>query len=280
MTRELHCTEFQASIGLAVYALGFGVFPLVSTSFSEEIGRRPLYIGSLVGHILMHLMVALWVETRDILVYKSHYGVPRSKNIRTVIIARFLAGGFGSTGAVMVGGTIADIWRPHEFVCHFHTCFRYLHSSRRSLPMSIYSLAAVGGTGLGPVAAGWVEMNPHLQWRWIQWIHMMFVVSFTTFLLLLILSSLTGTILVLVVAVMKETRSTIILIKLAKKLRQDTGDHQYRARAEVERGNIRSLLYISCTRPLCTLWFSLIWYSDWSDCQIYWLRSRRCWVSV
>ena len=38
----------------------------------------------------------------------------RAKNIQTVIVARFLAGGFGSTGAVMVGGTIADIWKPHE----------------------------------------------------------------------------------------------------------------------------------------------------------------------
>src|SRR5258707_11537833 len=125
-----------------------------------------------------------------------------------VIIARFLAGGFGSTGAVMVGGTIADIWGPHEWVFHLLTRFRRSHGSRRSLPMSIYSLAAVGGTGLGPVAAGWVEMNPRLQWRWIQWIHMMFVVSFTTFLLLLMLSSLTGAILVLVVAVMKETTKT------------------------------------------------------------------------
>lgn len=139
MISDLSCTEFQATIGLSVYALGFGLFPLITTSFSEEIGRRPLYIGSLIGHILMHMMVAL------------------AKNIQTVIIARFLAGGFGSTGAVMVGGTIADIFGPHE----------------RSVPMSIYSLAAVGGTGLGPVVAGWVEMNPRLGWRWIQWIHMM-----------------------------------------------------------------------------------------------------------
>jgi hypothetical protein len=41
--------------------------------------------------------------------------------------------------------------------------------------MSIYSLVALGGSGLGPLAAGWVEMNPHLQWRWIQWIHAMSV---------------------------------------------------------------------------------------------------------
>jgi MFS family permease len=59
MTKDLNCTGFQATIGLSVYALGFGVVPLVSSSFSEELGRRPLYIASLIGHILMHLMVAL-----------------------------------------------------------------------------------------------------------------------------------------------------------------------------------------------------------------------------
>ena len=59
MTNDLNCTEFQAAIGLSVYALGFGLVPLITSSFSEELGRRPLYIVSLVGHILMHLMVAL-----------------------------------------------------------------------------------------------------------------------------------------------------------------------------------------------------------------------------
>ncbi|KIM88106.1 hypothetical protein PILCRDRAFT_62793 [Piloderma croceum F 1598] len=203
MMTDLNCSEFQATIGLSVYALGFAVVPLVSSSLSEELGRRPLYIGSLIGHILMHLMVAL------------------SKNIQTVIVARLLAGGFGSTGAVMVGGTIADIWRPHE----------------RSLPMSIYSLAAVGGTGLGPAVAGWVELNPRLQWRWIQWIHMI----------------LTGAVLLLVIVLMKETRSTIILTRLARKLRKETGDKRYRARAEDEEGSLSTLILISCTRPVYLL---------------------------
>jgi len=59
MMDELNCTEFQATLGLSVYAFGFGVVPLFSSAFSEEVGRRPLYICSLVGFILMHLMVAL-----------------------------------------------------------------------------------------------------------------------------------------------------------------------------------------------------------------------------
>ena len=60
MMRDLHCTEFQATIGLSVYPLGFGLIPLVTASFSEEFGRLPLYIGSGLGFLLMYLMVALY----------------------------------------------------------------------------------------------------------------------------------------------------------------------------------------------------------------------------
>lgn len=41
--------------------------------------------------------------------------------------------------------------------------------------MSYFALAAVGGTGLGPIFAGWIEMNSRLEWKWIQWIQMMYV---------------------------------------------------------------------------------------------------------
>lgn len=73
----------------------------------------------------------------------------------------------------MVGGTIADIWNTHE----------------RGLPMSMFALAAIFGTGAGPVVAGmlalyavhwisradmslagWVEQT--IRWRWIEWIAM------------------------------------------------------------------------------------------------------------
>jgi len=41
-------------------------------------------------------------------------------------------------------------------------------------------LAAVGGTGLGPLTGGWIAMNPNLEWRWIEWIEMMYVATFIT----------------------------------------------------------------------------------------------------
>ncbi|KAJ3729937.1 MFS polyamine transporter [Lentinula guzmanii] len=220
MSVDLDCTEFQATIGLSLYALGFGIVPLVTASFSEEIGRQPLYYISATGVLLMYIAIAL------------------AQNIQTVLIARFIQGAFGSTWATMVGGTIADIWQSHE----------------RGLPMSLFAVAAVGGTGLGPIYAGWIEMNSRLQWRWIQWIQMI----------------ITGFYLILVPIIMKETRSSIILIRIAKRMRKKTGNPRYRARIEDERAKLSTLIWVSCTRPIhllttepvvasFSIWIGFVW---------------------
>lgn len=59
MERDLNCTSFQAAIGLGVYCLGFSVIPLVSAPISEELGRRPLYVVTVVCFALMNLACAL-----------------------------------------------------------------------------------------------------------------------------------------------------------------------------------------------------------------------------
>ncbi|KAI0306011.1 major facilitator superfamily domain-containing protein [Multifurca ochricompacta] len=188
MIQDLKCTEFQATIGLSVYPLGFGL------------GRRPLYLISGIGFMMMHILAA------------------KAESIQTVIVARLLGGAFGSTGATMVGGTIADLWQPKE----------------RGLPMSLFALFALGATGLGPVAGSWIEANPHFQWRWIQWFH----------------AIAAGVVLVALVLFTKETRTAVVLTAVAKKLRKKTGDKRYLARAELEKPSIKRLLIISCTRPL------------------------------
>ena len=62
MTRDLNCTGFQATIGLSVYVLGFAVTPLVTASFSKELGRLPLYYGSGIGFLPMFMIIALCVN--------------------------------------------------------------------------------------------------------------------------------------------------------------------------------------------------------------------------
>jgi hypothetical protein len=57
----------------------------------------------------------------------------------------------------------------------------------------------------------------------------------------------------MIVTMMKETRATVILTRLAKKIRKETGNPIYRARTEDERASLRTLIYISCTRPICKL---------------------------
>ncbi|KAH7908593.1 MFS general substrate transporter [Hygrophoropsis aurantiaca] len=203
MMRELNCTEFEATVALSLYALGFSIVPLFTSSFSEEFGRMPLYIGSSFMFMLTEVMIAL------------------APNIQTVMIARALGGAFGSTGATLVGGTIADIWEPHN----------------RGLPMALFSLAAVASTGLGALIAGWIEVNPHLQWRWIQWIHAMF----------------TGIYFFCVLLFMKETRSSIILSRIAHKMRGDTGDIKYRTKAELEKPTLWQMTKTSCLRPIYLL---------------------------
>ena len=49
---------------------------------------------------------------------------------------------------------------------------------------------------------------------------------------------------------MKETRQSIILQRLAQKIRKETGDSRHRARVEETQPALRELVWISCTRPI------------------------------
>jgi len=62
MRHDLNCTQFQATIGLSVYALGFGTVPLITASLSEEFGRHPLYISTCFGFMMMQLLIAWYVS--------------------------------------------------------------------------------------------------------------------------------------------------------------------------------------------------------------------------
>ncbi|TCD71766.1 hypothetical protein EIP91_003109 [Steccherinum ochraceum] len=198
MTRDLHTTNFKATAGISTFTAGYAIVPLLISSISEEFGRHPIYVVTTIGFMFMHLGVAL------------------ADHIRTVLIVRFFGGVFGS-GSILAAGTIADLWDPHE----------------RGLPMAIFSFNAVAFTGLGPVFAGYVEQNPHLEWRWIQWIHLI----------------LCGVLALATILFSKETRSDVILSRLARKLRKETGDPRFRARVEDERASLRTRIYISVTRP-------------------------------
>ncbi|KDE06059.1 hypothetical protein MVLG_03611 [Microbotryum lychnidis-dioicae p1A1 Lamole] len=131
MMRDLNCSLELAVLALSTFPLGFGLAPLVLAPFSEAYGRYPMYAISGIIYTLFFLPITL------------------GRNIATVIIARFIGGLAASTGSTLVGGTVADLFESKD----------------RGLPMSIFSLAAFAGTGLGPATMGYVEENLGLQWR-------------------------------------------------------------------------------------------------------------------
>lgn len=46
--------------------------------------------------------------------------------------------------------------------------------------MALFTLIVIGGTGLPPVYSGWIAINPNLEWKWLQWVHMMQVIPFVS----------------------------------------------------------------------------------------------------
>jgi predicted MFS family arabinose efflux permease len=59
MMRDLNCTQFQATVGLSIWSVGFGLVPLITSPFTEEFGRLNIYIVSSFGFMLSEMMIAM-----------------------------------------------------------------------------------------------------------------------------------------------------------------------------------------------------------------------------
>lgn len=82
-----------ATTGFTVM-LGFG--PLILAPLSETFGRRTLYLSCFSVFTLLQIPTAL------------------SPNVETLIAMRVLSGAAGSVGIANGGGTISDMFEPHE----------------------------------------------------------------------------------------------------------------------------------------------------------------------
>jgi MFS family permease len=163
-------------------------------------------------------------------------GTGFAQNISAVIVLRFLSGAFGSTGSTMVGGTIAGMCHSSLQECrHCRSLTSHRHvvlRGERGTNGRICPLCHLRHR-FGPFWAGSVEGNPALQWRWIQFIQAIY----------------TGVIFLLLAVLLRETRGSVLLARKAAKLRKETGNNRYRARAEENRASIPAMIRISLTRP-------------------------------
>lgn len=124
-----------ASLGLAMYVLGYGTGPLLFAPISEipVVGRNPPYI------ITFALFVILCVPTALV------------KNFGGLLVLRFLQGFFGSPCLATGGASFGDIFNIFQ------------------LPflMAFWTAAATAGPSLGPTIAGYTVQNE--DWRWPLW---------------------------------------------------------------------------------------------------------------
>ena len=153
-----------------------------------------------------------------------------------------------------MGGTIADIWEPHEFVfAYFHNLALTLHATFQTWPTYGCFLLCEHGNQWSWVYHFWlagarppspVEVDPadpsnvgifHEESCYPQ---------------MTIGRSVNGAYFLIGLFIMEETRSHIILRSIAKKLRKETGDDRYRARGDETRKTLSAMIKTSCTRPI------------------------------
>lgn len=133
-------SEVQATLGLTLFVLGYGLGPMLWSPMSEVpfVGRNPVYISTL----------AIFVALQAAVVKSSNYSM--------LMAFRFLTGFVGSPVLATGGATCADLYRP----------------SKRAYAISIWGVSAVCGPALGPLVGGYVtEYGPlnasiTAPWQW------------------------------------------------------------------------------------------------------------------
>ena len=98
-----------------------------------QIGRNPIYIGTLIAFVLLNLPVAL------------------AKNFSMLMAFRFFTGFVGSPVLATGGASIGDIYAPRK----------------RAYGVAIWGVAAVCGPVMGPLIGGFAAQ--HEGWRWTIW---------------------------------------------------------------------------------------------------------------
>ncbi|KAJ4318202.1 hypothetical protein N0V84_006958 [Fusarium piperis] len=128
--KKFGVSNLEATLGLAMYVLGYGVGPLLFSPLSEipRIGRNPIYI------ITMAIFVVLSIPTALV------------GNFPGLIVLRFLQGFFGSPCLAAGGASMGDMY------------------SMVHLPFAMIAWVAAMSSSLGPLLSGFAVTAKN--WRW------------------------------------------------------------------------------------------------------------------
>lgn len=135
VTREFGVSQTAALLGLSLFVLGYALGPMVWAPMSEvpQIGRNPVYIGTLVVFVIFQVPTAL------------------ATNFGMLLAFRFLTGFIGSPSLATGGASIGDMYSP----------------AKRTYGLAVWGIGAVSGPTLGPLVGGFAAQ--YESWRWTIW---------------------------------------------------------------------------------------------------------------
>ncbi|KAL7944205.1 major facilitator superfamily domain-containing protein [Trichoderma barbatum] len=133
MTKSLNTTEDIANLSVALYMISMSIFPLWWSSFSEQFGRRSIYIISFALFLVFAILSAV------------------STNISMLIVFRIFTGGASASVQAVGAGTIADIWESQE----------------RGRAMSMFYLGPLLAPLIAPIVGGALAQG--FGWKATMW---------------------------------------------------------------------------------------------------------------
>ncbi|KAJ5648760.1 MFS general substrate transporter [Penicillium lividum] len=150
--------------------------------------------------------------------FSELWGTATSQNIQSVLITRFFGGLFASSPVSNVGAIMGDIWAPKA----------------RGTAVVFYALAVIGGPTLGPTIGAALVVNPHLGWRWTEYIQVIWTFAVT----------------LVAIFNLPETYSPVLLQSKARRLRKETGNKAYYHTHEMTKLSPMTIITKHLSRPL------------------------------
>ncbi|ODV90425.1 hypothetical protein CANCADRAFT_24563 [Tortispora caseinolytica NRRL Y-17796] len=197
---EYHVAPIVATLGVSLFVFGFSTGPLFWGPMSEVFGRK-------IVLSMTALLCAIFL-----------FSTAASRSIQAILLTRFFGGFFGGAPQAIVGGVMADIYRPQH----------------RGIALGYFGFATFIGPLMAPIVGSYIVKNPHLNWRLLQIVAGAFQVL----------------VLLLLLFVMKETYHPIVLKRKAFMLRQTTGNWAIHAPIDQHEINLHSLLTKTVMRPI------------------------------
>ena len=185
------------TLGLSMFVLGLAFGPMTLAPLSEYYGRSPVYIISYAIYLLLIVGTAL------------------VQNVGGFLALRALSAFFASVTIANFGGTIADLFEPHE----------------TGIAMSFYLWAATFGSPSGFCIFSFIAQTR--PWRHIFWA----------------LLGINGSFWLIMSLTLKETRHSVILARAAARQRKERGVDTVDVPDDMKQRGWRQLFSVALTRP-------------------------------